>query len=185
MSDLFLTLLHDGMKDKHQKHVTTSLTLIDVHDIARSCRTFEVKKFFIAHSSAAMRSFARTLKRHWTQGYGSSYNPDRKEAFSRTEIVPAFNEVLHLIELETGLRPITIATSALPGGTRISFSEARELRSTSQNPLLLMFGTGWGMAEELISQADYFLEPIQGCGDYNHLSVRSAAAIILDRLSSS
>jgi len=29
---------------------------------------------------------------------------------------------------------------------------------------------------------DMLLEPIEGYTDYNHLSVRSAAAIILDRL---
>jgi hypothetical protein len=33
-----------------------------------------------------------------------------------------------------------------------------------------------------MEQADYILEPIYGPGEYNHLSVRSAVAIILDRL---
>ncbi|MCK4696288.1 MAG: RNA methyltransferase, partial [Candidatus Cloacimonetes bacterium] len=30
----------------------------------------------------------------------------------------------------------------------------------------------------------YILKPIKGVGNYNHLSVRSAAAIVLDRLTS-
>jgi len=47
---------------------------------------------------------------------------------------------------------------------------------------LILLGTGWGMPEELVSSCDYILEPILGPGDYNHLSVRNAAAIILDRL---
>jgi hypothetical protein len=38
------------------------------------------------------------------------------------------------------------------------------------------------LAEEFISKADYVLDPIAGTADYNHLSVRSAAAIIFDRL---
>jgi hypothetical protein len=43
-------------------------------------------------------------------------------------------------------------------------------------------GTGWGVTETILAQADHALEPIQGGTDYNHLSVRSAAAIILDRV---
>ena len=31
-------------------------------------------------------------------------------------------------------------------------------------------------------RADYFLEPIKGPTDYNHLSVRAACAIMLDRI---
>jgi hypothetical protein len=49
-------------------------------------------------------------------------------------------------------------------------------------PHLLVFGTAWGLAEAFISEADYILEPITGSPDYNHLSVRTAAGIILDRL---
>ncbi len=52
----------------------------------------------------------------------------------------------------------------------------------SSMPHLLIFGTAWGLAESLISQADFVLEPIAGTTGYNHLSVRCAAAIILDRL---
>ena len=35
---------------------------------------------------------------------------------------------------------------------------------------------------EMMKQFDYIVEPIYGAGSYNHLCVRSAAAIILDRL---
>ena len=48
--------------------------------------------------------------------------------------------------------------------------------------ILLLFGTGWGLTVEVLGQADMVLEPIRGVGDYNHLSVRAAAAVILDRL---
>ncbi len=49
-------------------------------------------------------------------------------------------------------------------------------------PVLIILGTGWGLTENIFSQSDYVLEAIEGASDYNHLSVRSAAAIILDRL---
>jgi hypothetical protein len=54
--------------------------------------------------------------------------------------------------------------------------------SEADHPFLLMFGTGWGMSDELMARADYVLKPINGPTDYNHLSVRAACAIILDRL---
>jgi hypothetical protein len=47
---------------------------------------------------------------------------------------------------------------------------------------LLLFGTAWGLDPTVIDTADYTLEPIRGRTDYNHLSVRSAVAIVVDRL---
>ena len=49
-------------------------------------------------------------------------------------------------------------------------------------PTLLLFGTGWGLADSILDRVDHCLAPIRGGSDYNHLSVRSAAAITLDRL---
>ena len=49
-------------------------------------------------------------------------------------------------------------------------------------PLLLLLGTGWGLADHLIPSVTHVLTPIEGGSDWNHLSVRSAGAILLDRL---
>jgi len=49
-------------------------------------------------------------------------------------------------------------------------------------PILLLFGTGWGLEKNIIKEADYVLDPVEGVGEYNHLPVRAAIAIILDRL---
>jgi hypothetical protein len=49
-------------------------------------------------------------------------------------------------------------------------------------PHVLLFGTGWGLTREFLASCDYMLKPIEGLGGYNHLPVRSAVAIILDRL---
>ena len=50
--------------------------------------------------------------------------------------------------------------------------------------MLLVFGTGWGLAGEVIAGADALLEPVRAreATGYNHLSVRAACAILLDRL---
>ena len=38
------------------------------------------------------------------------------------------------------------------------------------------------LSDEVLETADYIVEPIEGVGEFNHLSVRSAVAILLDRI---
>ena len=180
--DLSIALLHENMLDKSGKLVTTSLTLIDVHDIARSACTYGVRSVFIAHPSETLRRLALTLREHWQSGFGSTYNPTRKEALASVEVVENLDQVMVAITARTGLVPQLIATSAREGGDRVSYPAVRTLMQNSQEPYLLLLGTGWGMSPQLLSRAKYFLEPLRGPGAYNHLSVRSACAIMLDRL---
>lgn len=182
MGNLYVVLLHEGMLNKKNEIVTTSLTLIDVHDIARSSRTYGVKTLFIAHPSEALRKLGRTLKKHWEDGYGATYNPDRKEALSIVEIVSSLDEVINKINQTESETPVILATDGRNGEGRASFDDVKKLIKTETRPYLLVLGTGWGMCEDLINRCDIFIEPIVGPTDYNHLSVRSAAAVLLDRL---
>lgn len=180
--DVSLALLHDRMVDKQGKLVTTSITMIDVHDIARSSRTYGLSQFFVAHPSALMRKLTRTLRTHWQEGFGAAYNPNRKDALSILEVVDDLDEAIGRVESRTHRFPKVIATSARDGGARVSFFDLRAQMHDDPGPYLILLGTGWGMSDELLSRATLFLEPIYGPGDYNHLSVRAAAAIALDRL---
>jgi len=180
--DLSIVLLHDKMMDKQDKLITSSLTLIDVHDIARSSRTYGATNAFISHPGATIRKMAHALKNHWEDGYGATYNPNRKDAIEIIEIVSDLDEAIKKIDLRTGKLPKLVATSAKDGGKRIGFQEFRKMLEAGSEPYLLMLGTGWGMSDELLNRADYFLEPIKGPTQYNHLSVRSACAIMLDKL---
>jgi hypothetical protein len=88
---------------------------------------------------------------------------------------------------EFKVKPLVIATSAQNRGEfpRIGFSELRKkMWEDRSRPTYLLFGTGWGMTDDVIGLCDYILDPIVGASsdDYRHLSVRSAAAICLDRL---
>lgn len=60
--------------------------------------------------------------------------------------------------------------------------DAGALLESEEGPFLLLFGTGWGLAPQVFDEVDAVLEPISGVNGYNHLSVRSAASILLDRL---
>lgn len=179
---LNVALLHDGMVDKTGRTVTTSVTLIDVHDISRSCRTYGVDSLYVAHSSQTMRALVRTVKQHWDSGFGATYNPNRQDALGVLSIAESLDEALVQVERRTGKIPKIIATSARDGADRISYSEMRATIESSNDSYLVTFGTGWGMGPELMSRADFVLKPINGPTPYNHLSVRAACAIILDRL---
>lgn len=181
--NLSVALLHDQMVDKQGKLITASLTLIDLHDLARSSRTYGLRHCFIAHPSPAMRKLARTLKVHWEQGYGASYNPNRKDALETVELVSDLDEAIQKLDQSYGALPKLIATSARDGAQRMQFATLRqELFTHPEQPYLLMLGTGWGMSDDLLARADFFLEPLKGPTQYNHLSVRSAGAIMFDRL---
>jgi hypothetical protein len=52
----------------------------------------------------------------------------------------------------------------------------------SNRVVLLLFGTAWGLHSEVLESADYVLKAIEGKKRYNHLPVRAAAGIIIDRL---
>ncbi|MBX7144591.1 MAG: RNA methyltransferase [Oligoflexia bacterium] len=180
--DLSVVLLHDHMVDKHNKPITASLTMIDVHDLARSCATYGVTNLFISHPAPTLRKLARALKEHWEEGFGATYNPNRREALEHVQIVSDLDEAIQRIDERAGKLPKLVATSARDGGKRITFSDFRPQLIQGDDPYLLMLGTGWGMSDGLLARADYFLEPIKGPTPYNHLSVRSACAIMLDRI---
>lgn len=185
-SELSVVLLHADQLDKQGAIVTTSLTMIDVHDIARSSCTFGVHTFYVAHPSSLLRRLSRTLQRHWDEGFGSTYNPNRKQALTHTRIVASLDEAIGDIDLRWGRLPRLVATSAHRQTSdprpRLTFEELRRTLIEDPSPYLLMLGTGWGMRPELVARADLFLEPVCGPGEYNHLSVRAAAGIMLDRL---
>ncbi len=182
MADLYLALLHYPVYDKDHKVVTTSITNMDIHDIARSARTYGVKRYFVANPIRTLRALSEKILDHWEHGYGSVYNETRKDALSLVALADDLDDVIKTIVHETGTAPCVVVTSARSGPKRTSFAEVKKLLDESGAPLLLVLGTGWGLTEEVLERADIVLEPIRGVGEYNHLSVRAAAAIMLDRL---
>jgi hypothetical protein len=182
MGNLYLALLHYPVYDKDHRVVTTSITNMDIHDIARSARTYGVKRFFVATPVRALRALAEKILDHWQYGYGSTYNETRKQALTLVALTTDFDSTIQELEKEEGTRPVTVVTSARSGGKRVTFAEMRRLVEKEPRPFLFLLGTGWGLTEEVLSRADMVLEPIRGVEEYNHLSVRSAAAILLDRL---
>ncbi|HSP96889.1 MAG TPA: RNA methyltransferase, partial [Candidatus Dormibacteraeota bacterium] len=86
MADLFLALLHHPVLDKNGQIVTTAVTNMDIHDIARSAATFGVRRFYVVTPVKALRALSEKILDHWETGYGSTYNLTRKEALALVQI---------------------------------------------------------------------------------------------------
>lgn len=183
MANLYVALVHHPVLDKNGTVVTTSVTIIDVHDIARSCRTYGVSGFYVVTPVDALRGLVRRVLRHWDEGFGSTYNPNRSEALSLVRLQRDIGGVIIDIETREGRLPRIVATSAREGDERVTYDAFRSELALSADPWLLLLGTGWGLTPEVLQNADRRLEPVRGVSGYNHLSVRAAAAVILDRVS--
>lgn len=180
--NLAIALLHYPVYNKHREVVTTALTNLDQHDIARSSRTFGLDRFYIVTPSVEQQRLATRISGHWQEGWGAGYNPDRREALNIVRVCSTLEEALTDLSEQFGKPAKTVITGAAVRPDSLSCTGLKELLADSTQPYLLMLGTGWGLTEECFAKADYILEPIRGNGNYNHLSVRSAAAIMLDRL---
>ena len=179
---LDVALIHYPVLNRKNEIIGSAVTNLDLHDIARAGRTFGVGTYWVVTPDVQQRELAGQIVDHWTTGYGGSVNPDRAEALSLVRICDDLDEVIAAMHERNGRPPMVIATSADRQDNSITYGGLqRELvRGT---PILLLFGTAWGLAPEVMQRADATLPPINGPGNFNHLSVRSAAAIILDRLS--
>lgn len=179
---VWLALVHYPVYNKKHEVINTSVTNLDIHDIARAAATFGLAGYFLVQPAEGQKQLISELLRHWQYGFGARYNPDRHQALSAISLCDSIDEAVRRIREETGQTPKLIATSAKASADMCSFGRLRREIQESDEAYLLLLGTGWGLTEELIAGADYVLRPIYGVGAYNHLSVRSAASIILDRL---
>lgn len=178
---VFVGLIHYPVYNKHRKVVCTSLTPLDIHDIARASRTFGVEKYYVINPIDSHLELAKTLVSFWQDGHGRKYNPARYEALKLVKPVPYLEDALKDIEKNYSIKPKLVATTARKYDNAIDYKTLREKIKQGED-IFLCFGTGWGLTEEFIKSCDYILKPIYGPTDYNHLSVRSAVSIILDRL---
>lgn len=171
---LSIALLHYPCMDKNGEEVTTAITNLDLHDLARVCLTYGIDKLYIVHPYQVQRDFAEKIMTHWRTGYGGQYNPLRKKAFEVVRLAESIDEI------KAEDNPLIVVTSARGYNKAISWADLKNRINTDN--VCLVFGTGWGLAESFLEKADAVVEPIDAGTGYNHLSVRSAVSIAIDRL---
>lgn len=184
MTRVALALVHHPCLDRDGNVYTTSITNLDVHDIARAATTYGCDAFYVVTPVSAQLDMARRIVGFWEEGPGQARNPDRTTAMRIVHVVASVEEAQAAEEQALGARPLLVATSAKPQGT--THASVLRARLPEVRGVLVLFGTGHGLAPSLMAAADVVLAPLPGRpasnGGYNHLSVRSAVAIHLDRL---
>jgi len=167
-------LLHWPCMDKNGHEIATAITNLDLHDCARVCLTYGINTLYIVHPNQSQLDFARTIMDHWLTGFGGQYNPHRKSALELIALVHDIEE----IRRQTKAALIGTSASRIQGC--ISWDAARTC--AREQDICVLFGTGWGISPRLLETFDAVIEPIEGKGDFNHLSVRSAVSIAVDRI---
>ncbi|UCF10760.1 MAG: RNA methyltransferase [Candidatus Bipolaricaulota bacterium] len=183
MGNLYIGLLHFPMRNRRGAVVATAMTSVDVHDIARSARTYGVARYFVVTPLPTQQEIAWRIRGFWTEGERAMEASRRGDALEIVTVASDLEQVVEWIREAEGEEPFLVATSAQHRGEPLlGYEDLRKRLQSETEPVLVLFGTGWGMTEELIETCDALLPPIDGVGDFNHLSVRAAVAIILDRL---
>jgi hypothetical protein len=183
MSPLSIALVHFPVLDRQGAEITTAITNLDLHDLARSACTYGVANVYVVHPVAAQRELAERVKSHWVSGSGSRRIPTREPAMALLRIVPTLEDVYASMGGRASVE-VYVTSARGEGRPKTSYADARQRLAVRLAPSLVVFGTGWGLTSSLIDTADAMLAPLEGSAPsgYNHLSVRAACAIILDRL---
>ncbi|MCL1872859.1 MAG: RNA methyltransferase [Clostridiales bacterium] len=178
-----LALLHYPVYDKKGQVINTSLTNLDLHDISRAAFTFGLEKFYLIQPQENQRELLDQLLLYWQTNIARKYNPYRADSLALIDPCASLEEAFFAASAQTPGQVLkVIATSARAVDNMTGYAEMRRIMGQEGGHYLLLLGTGWGLTEETLAGADFRLRPVYGVSGYNHLSVRSAASIILDRL---
>lgn len=178
----YIVVMHSDVIIKNGDVGTTSVGSLNLHDICRSARTYGVKRVFIVTPLEDQHRIIKTFLNFWQGTSGKNYNAKRSEAISLLTLVHSFDEVKKLIAENEGQNPLILTTSAKKSDDAPAIDyQSQSVVWSLKRPVLLVFGTGQGLAQHIMEQSSFILKPVFGLTDYNHLSVRSAIAIILDR----
>ncbi|MCA9678160.1 MAG: tRNA (guanosine(37)-N1)-methyltransferase TrmD [Kofleriaceae bacterium] len=180
-----VALVHHPVFDKQGDVVTSAVTNFDVHDIARSCATYGLGGYHVVTPVASQRDKVEHIAAVWTAARDAGRD-HRLEALARVHVAASIDEAIAQVRLAHGIDPVVVATTASPerfaAAPRRSPAELVAEQVGSEAPVLLLFGTGWGLVDDQIPVVSRVLDPISGRPAWNHLAVRSAVAIILDRM---
>ncbi len=179
--NIYLALVHYPVYDKRKNIISTSITNYDLHDISRLSKTYSLARYYLVTPLKSQIELMEKIKRHWIEGKGRQLHPNRGEALKLATFVHSVEDMLVDIARERGQKPITVGTTARSGYKFVDNDLLRNLL-IEKKIIVIIFGTGYGLTDEMLNSFDYILEPIKGFGNFNHLSVRSAASIIIDRL---
>lgn len=186
--NIHIALVHHPVLLKNNVAGSSSVTNLDIHDISRTACTYGLSSLQIITPIEDQKILIEELLTHWTKGDGAKTNPDRAKALSLAQLADSIDDAVKNVEKISGTKPLLVGTSAKAEKDKkgrekrlaVPFDNIAAL--AKKNSILLVFGTSHGLAPEALAKCDYILPPLRYMGQYNHLPVRSACAVILDRL---
>ena len=147
MATLYLGLVHYPIYNKNMQVIATAVTNFDIHDISRTARTYDVKKYFLIHPLEVQAEIIKRITDYWQHGYGKTYNPDRSNALERVTYTSSIESAIAAVTEIEGQAPVTITTDARTYPNTVTYGFVRKLLHSGDKPLLLLFGTGFGMEQ--------------------------------------
>ncbi|MCH9680463.1 MAG: RNA methyltransferase [Deltaproteobacteria bacterium] len=175
---LTVALVHQPVVNRQGEEITSTVDHFDVMDGSRLALAYPLWRLYVVNRIPAQRALVERLIEHGTAAAGRD---EARGQFHKTVWAPDLDTVITEHEHERGMRPTIVATSAQPDARTTSFATVRT-RLHDGEPMLLLVGKAWGLAARVLDQADVRLDPIDAGTGFNHLSVRSAMAILVDRL---
>ena len=85
---------HPVLRDRAGTVGSTSVTPLNVHDLARAARTYGVSPFYVVTPLASQQALIGRILRHYLEGYGGEANPTRAEALRDVILTGSINEAL-------------------------------------------------------------------------------------------
>jgi len=176
-----VALVHYPVINRNGAIIGSAVTNLDLHDIARAGKTYGIGTYWVITPFPEQQELAGQIVGHWTKGYGGTVNSDRSNALAIISICSSLAEAVDGTTEKFGEKPLILATCATVQINTIAYAAIRA-QIWQGAPVLLLFGTAWGLSPEVLAMVDGVLPPLSGSTGFNHLSVRSAASIIMDRL---
>ena len=108
----YIGLVHGPIRSKDDKEITTSVTNLDIHDIARTARTFGFKRYFIITPIKNQQAMVKKILGFWEADSGLIYNPDRKNALAEAEVIDSIELAIAEITRIEGKKSCVVVTGA-------------------------------------------------------------------------
>lgn len=171
---LAVALMHHPVINRLGEEITSTVDHFDVMDGSRLALTYGLTRLFVVNPVPAQQALVERLIEH---GMPSADRDETRGDLGRVAWAPDLEAVIEQLDM----RPTVVATSAKRSSDAIDVGAVRA-RLHAGEPMLLLLGKAWGLAPRIIEAADLRLAPIDAGTGFNHLSVRSAMAIVIDRL---
>lgn len=172
---LRVALVHHPVINRHGEEIASVVDEFDVFDGGRLALTYGIPTLYVVNPVPAQRDKAQRIIAH-------GQSDDRDPARGRMDALVWCASLDDAIEdASRPEAPWVVATSAVAREPAASIEDVRGKIQAGRD-VLLVIGKAWGLAPQVLERCDRQLEPIDAGTGFNHLSVRSAMSILIDRL---